>query len=103
MEGAMSSNTVRVIATLIAREGKADELASCLRNLILPTRAEPGCRRYELWQNEADSNEFRFVEEWESSAALDAHFETPHIQNALSQLPELMAGELDLRKYQLLA
>lgn len=97
----MPSNTVRVIATLIAQEGKADELASLLRDLISPTHAEPGCRRYELWQNEADSNEFRFVEEWESPAALDAHFETPHIKSALSQFPELMAGDLDLRKYQL--
>lgn len=99
----MTSNTVRVIATLVAQEGKAEDLSSLLRKLIAPTRAEPGCRHYELWQNESNPNEFCFVEEWASPEALDAHFETPHIKNALSRLPELLAGDLDLRKYRLVA
>lgn len=97
----MPSSTVRVIATVIARDGKADQLASLLRSLIKPTREERGCKRYELWQNETNSNEFRFVEEWESPQALDAHFATSHIKDALGKLPDLIAGELDLRKYRL--
>jgi quinol monooxygenase YgiN len=99
----MSSNTVRVVATLIAQEGKAEQLGDLLRGLIAPTRQESGCRRYELWQNEANASEFRFVEEWESPEALAAHFETAHIKSALSRLRGLMAGELDLRKYLLVA
>lgn len=99
----MPSSTVRVIATVIARDGKANQLASVLRSLIKPTHEELGCKRYELWQNEANPNEFRFVEEWESPEALDAHFGTPHIKDALSKLPDLIAGELDLRKYRLVA
>lgn len=99
----MSSSTVRVIATLIAREGKADQLASLLHSLIKPTHEERGCKRYELWQNEANSNEFSFVEEWETPEALDAHLETPHLKDALGKFPDLIAGELDLRKYRLVA
>jgi quinol monooxygenase YgiN len=99
----MPSAGVRVVATLIAQDGKAEGLASLLRGLIQPTHAEPGCRRYELWQNEADPNEFRFVEEWESPEALEAHFRTPHIKDALGKLPDLVIGELDLRKYRVVA
>jgi quinol monooxygenase YgiN len=97
----MSSSTVRVIATFTAQEGKADQLASLLHGLIKPTHEERGCKRYELWQNEANLNEFSFVEEWESPEALEAHFATPHLRDALSKFPDLIAGELDLRKYRL--
>lgn len=98
----MSSKSVRVIATVVAKEGKSEDLANLLRSLINPTRAEPGCHRYELWRNRDNSNEFRFVEEWASPEALDTHFGTPHIKNALSRLPEVIVGELDLRKYHLI-
>ena len=98
----MGSDGVRVVATLVAREGKAAELGAMLRGLVEPTNAEEGCRRYELWHNEADENEFRFIEEWDSEEALAAHFETPHITAGLGRLPELLAGELDVRKYRLL-
>ncbi len=98
----MESNGVRVVATLVARAGKVEELSSMLRGLIEPTNAEAGCRRYELWQNKADEHEFRFIEEWDSEDALAAHLETPHITSGLGRLPELLTGDLDLRKYRLL-
>ena len=99
----MRSTGVRVVATLVAKPGKAAELSSVLQRLIEPTRAEAGCRRYELWQNEADEHEFRFIEEWDSDEALAAHLQTPHITSGRERLPELLAGDLDLCKYRLLA
>ena len=98
----MGSNGVRVVATLVAQAGKVEELGELLRGLIEPTHAEAGCRRYELWQNEADDTEFRFIEEWDSEEALAAHLQTPHLTAGLGRLPELLAGDLDLRKYRLL-
>lgn len=98
----MESNEVRVVATLVAQAGKVEELSSVLRGLIEPTNAEAGCRRYELWQNEADEHEFRFIEEWDSEEALAAHLQSPHLMGARGRLPDLLAGDLDLRKYRLL-
>ena len=98
----MGSDGVRVVATLIAKAGKAEELGSVLRELIAPTNAEVGCRCYELWQNEADEHEFRFIEEWDSEEALAQHLATPHIAEGRSRMPDLMAGDLDLCKYRLL-
>lgn len=96
----MSSNKVRLVVTQIAQEGKAEQLGDLLRGLIAPTRQESGCLRYELWQNEDNEHEFRFIEEWESSEALDAHLQKPYIKNAQSQLPGLLAAKPDFRKYQ---
>ncbi len=99
----MSQGTVRVIARLVARPGKEDTLRSLLMGLIAPTRKESGCITYELLHKKGNSREFTFVEEWEDEAALEAHFATDHIKNALAKFPELLAEDLDLRKYVLVA
>jgi len=95
----MPGGSLRVVARLEAKPDKVDELRDLLASLITPTRAESGCIAYELLQNQEKPTEFTFVEEWTSGSALDDHFATEHIQDALSKLPDLMAAELDLRKY----
>jgi len=62
----MRDQAVRVVARVVARPGKEDELRTLLRGLIEPTRREPGCVTYELLQNTADPTDFTFVEEWSS-------------------------------------
>jgi len=62
----MRDQAVRVVARVVARPGKEDELRTLLRGLIEPTHAEPGCVTYELLQNTADPTDFTFVEEWSS-------------------------------------
>jgi len=97
----LPQNTVRVIARLIAKPGKEAELRTLAAGLIAPTRKEAGCIRYELLVNEADPAELTFVEEWRDGDALNAHLATPHLQHAASRCPELLLGELDLRRYKL--
>ncbi len=99
----MSQGTLRVIARLVAHAGKEDALRSVLMVLIAPTRKESGCIMYEMLQNKENSREFTFVEEWQDDAALEVHFATDHIRNALAKLPDLLAEELDLRRYILVA
>ena len=92
---------LRVVAHLEGRPEKASELKGLLEGLIAPTHQEAGCIAYELLEDVEDPAKFTFVEEWASDEALAAHFETEHIQNALARLPELLAADLDLRKYRL--
>jgi quinol monooxygenase YgiN len=54
-----------------------------------------------MLENQADPTEFTFTEEWTDAAALAAHFESDHIRNALARFPDLLAKELDLRRYSL--
>jgi quinol monooxygenase YgiN len=92
---------VRVVVRLKAKPEKASELRDLLIGLLAPTRQESGCIAYELLQNQEDRTDLVFVEEWRDGAALDAHFETDHIRSALDKLPELLAEELDVRRYML--
>ncbi|MEW6211281.1 MAG: putative quinol monooxygenase [Acidobacteriota bacterium] len=95
------ADTLRVVARIIARPDKVEELRSLLAGLIEPTRKEPGCISYELLQNRHDPVDLTFVEEWESDAALDAHLATEHIREALAKVPKLVAAEPDIRRYSL--
>jgi quinol monooxygenase YgiN len=94
--------SLRVIATMRAQPGREIELRDLLVALIHPTREEDGCIGYRLLENRDDPAEFAFIEEWSDDVALDAHFETPHLEAAIEKMPELLAGEMDIRKYELI-
>ncbi len=95
------SGSLHLMAMFNAKEGKSDELRELLERLIEPTRAEAGCLDYRLMADTENERKFVFVEEWRDSAALDAHFEMPYLQDALSRFPELLEGELELRRLRL--
>ena len=80
---------VRVIARSVARRGKENQLRELLRGMLAPTRAESGCKLYELY--ESDSNgRFYFYEIWESQAALDQHAASPHFKHLEQRIGELV-------------
>lgn len=90
---------MKVILRVSAKPDKADELKPILISLTGPTRQEPGCLSYEVFQNVADPCDFTFVEEWASAAALDAHWQAPHVQEALARGLPLLAAAPDDRRY----
>jgi quinol monooxygenase YgiN len=42
---------IRVIARALARAGKEEQLRNTLAGMLAPTRAERGCRLYELYES----------------------------------------------------
>jgi len=90
---------MKVILRLSAKPDKVDELKRVLTGLAAPTRQEPGCLSYEIFQNLADPCDFTFVEEWASDAALDAHWQAPHTQDALARGVPLLTASPDDRRY----
>lgn len=99
----MSKTTVRVVAHVVALPGKQEEVKMILTDLVEPTRREEGCILYELLQNQEDSTDFVFVEEWESETLLNAHFDSPHMNEVDTKLAGLLAVPADIRLYRLLA
>jgi quinol monooxygenase YgiN len=94
---------MKVILRLAAKPDKVEELKAILTSLVAPTRKEAGCLSYEIFQNRADPCDFTFVEEWASDAALDAHWATAHVQDALARGVPLLAAEPDNRRYRKIA
>lgn len=86
---------VRVIARAVARKGKEDQLRALLQGMLVPTRAEQGCKSYELYESDSRGR-FYFDEAWESQAALDKHTATPHFKNLEQASGELLEGPFEV-------
>ena len=56
-----------------------ERLRAAAAAMAQATREEDGCICYAFWQDIEDPTTFRVYEEWEDRAALEAHFETPHM------------------------
>ncbi|MBO9410646.1 MULTISPECIES: putative quinol monooxygenase [unclassified Ruegeria] len=68
------TGTVEVTPEGVERAAKAAQ------EMVAETVKEQGCNVYEFSQVLGHSNRFRVYEEWESQAALEAHFATPHME-----------------------
>lgn len=66
-------------------EGKEEELKQELLALTGPTRAEPGCIAYDLYQSPTKKNQFMRFEVWRNPEALEEHKRTPHIQASFAK------------------
>ena len=95
----MSENTLIVIAKINALDGKEKKLKEVLIKLIEPTRKESGCISYTLLNNQADTSEFTFYEEWESEKDLEAHMQSAHFQQAVNSLEGLIVSEPEIKQY----
>lgn len=93
--------TVHVVARIVARPDTVAPLRALLQTLVEPTRKEAGCISYRLLNNVDDATDFTFVEEWRSSADVDAHMRTAHVQAALAKVGALVAAAPDIRSYRL--
>jgi quinol monooxygenase YgiN len=86
---------IRVIARAVARAGKEERLRHTLREMLAPTRAEKGCRLYELYESNTRGL-FYFYEKWESQGALDRHTQTPHYKQLEQNVCDLLEGAFEV-------
>lgn len=96
---AMSAKSLYVVARAMARASAESEVRAQFEALVEPTRAEPGCRRYELLINEENPAEFVFVQEYEHEAAFEAHLASAHVTAMLKVVLPLLAEPPDIRRY----
>jgi quinol monooxygenase YgiN len=89
------------IAFIRAKHGRSEELGRHLLDLVEPSRSEPGCINYDVHRSADDPALWFVYENWRSNDDLAAHFTLPHMQSFIAALPELLEGELDLRRFTL--
>jgi len=100
---AVSSAAVHVVARHFAKSETVAAVRDVLVSLIPLSRAEPGCLKYELFQNVSDPTDFTFMETFASDAALAVHAAAPHVADIPARLSGLMAKPSDVRMYRPLA
>jgi len=82
---------LKVVAVLIAKPGSEAVVHQAMHALVAPTRAEPGCLAYELFESLAAPGTFLTVESWREQADLEAHMQTGHVQQALAAAGDALA------------
>jgi quinol monooxygenase YgiN len=87
-----------LIAFIRAKKGKGAELGHRLAGLVDQARAEPGNINYDLHRSDEDGDVWVLYENWKDPSDLTAHFEYPYMKKFLATLPELLDGEMDLRR-----
>ena len=73
------TNTLTVVAKIIAQADKVELVKAEMEKLIAPTLLDEGCLQYDLHQDNADPAVFIFYEQWQNEACLQAHLNTAHI------------------------
>ena len=63
------------------------------------TEAEAGCLGYRFYSALHDQDTILIFERWDSDAALQAHFQTPHMGEFSRQLGPLLAGQPEIVRY----
>ena len=90
-----------VAGTFQIKSEKREEAAKFLLHVVAETKKEAGCIVYDFYSDLADSNLFHVFEEWESAAHLEAHFKTPHLAELGKLMPDFLAGEASVKKYEI--
>ncbi|HUF98469.1 MAG TPA: putative quinol monooxygenase [Ilumatobacter sp.] len=78
--------TVRIIA----KEGKAEELAELLGRLHAEVSAEPGCDLYSVVRSDRDTNAFSLIELYRDRDALKAHQRNEQLGPIAAGMPDLV-------------
>ncbi|QUJ70438.1 antibiotic biosynthesis monooxygenase (plasmid) [Photobacterium sp. GJ3] len=92
------SSKITVVATLVAKENKTEILKNALSALIVPSREEDGCIRYDLHQSIENPAKFTVLEEYQNQSALDYHNSQPYLSHLINQL-DTLAENVDIATY----
>ncbi|MDY6908261.1 MAG: putative quinol monooxygenase [Chloroflexota bacterium] len=89
-----------VAATLMAAEGKGDELEQQFKALVPKCLGDPGTVAYAVHRGLDDPSKFLVYEKYASGDALKAHSQTPHFKEFSQAISSLVQGRADIALYQ---
>jgi quinol monooxygenase YgiN len=85
-----SSTQVTLVPFFAVRKGEVDRVRDAHLSMVQPTRAEPGCLDYDLYESLDGLSVMFFYENWTDAEALRRHMNTPNFYR-------LVRGEIDSR------
>lgn len=87
-----------IFARFQAREGLADDVAAALRDVVPPSRAEPGCLAIAAFRSTTDPRLFWIHSRWADAAAFEHHAVMPHTVRFLERVRPLLDHELEVSR-----
>lgn len=86
-----------VVGRVISDADKRADLIRVAQAVAASSRREAGCISYRLYEDSEVEDEFVFVEEWESDAALKEHFSTPHVRDFMQAIMPTLVSPPDVK------
>jgi quinol monooxygenase YgiN len=87
-----------VFARFHARPGQAAAVAAALREVVGPSRAEPGCLAIETFRSIQDADLFFIHSRWIDHAAFEVHAALPHTLLFLATVRTLVDHPLEVSR-----
>jgi quinol monooxygenase YgiN len=81
-------------------EGEIDRLSAAMESNIRATRAEAGCARYAYSRDLLDPDLLHVIEEWSDEQAIDAHMQSPHMNELMGALGTAQIESLSVNGYE---
>lgn len=95
----MSDQRIAIVANFTPAEGKEGDVEKLLRGMIKPTRAEPGCRRYDLYRNRGTGPTFTLFEIYDDQAAIEAHRAGDYYKSYRASIDQYLGAPIQAMLY----
>jgi quinol monooxygenase YgiN len=82
---------LQVVAVITAKAGSESLVGDALRTLAESARSAQGCIAFDLFTSTADPATFVAIETWRSQRDLDAHLNSPSVQQAFEAASDHLA------------
>lgn len=87
-----------IFARFHAKEGLHDQVAATIREVLAPTRQEPGCLAIDAFRATRDRRLFYIHSRWKDEAAFDHHAQLPHTVRFVEKIQTLIDHPLDVTR-----
>lgn len=90
-----------VAGTATIKADQWDEAVQQAQQMVALTEAEIGCISYRIYVHPVERTTFFIFEEWDSQEALTRHFQTEHLQAFSTYLTTILAGPMNIKRYEI--
>lgn len=91
-----------IAGTVTVNPDKREEAIAAAEVMMAASQAEPGCHHYAFYAHLSRRDTFLIYELWQDDAALENHFQTPHMATFNAQMPGFVTGT-NLKRYDVTA
>ena len=87
-----------IFARFHARPGNEDAVARALRDVVAPSREEPGCVSIHAFRSTRDPRLFYIHSRWKDEAAFENHAGLPHTVRFIGSVEPLLDQALEVAR-----
>jgi (4S)-4-hydroxy-5-phosphonooxypentane-2,3-dione isomerase len=88
---------IAIFASISIKPNRREQFLSTITGTARSSvRDEPGCVRFDVFQDAIDENRYHIYEVYTNEAAFEAHLSTPHAKRAMEGSQDFAQGPFDV-------